>query len=183
MTNGKIFACKIKGQKYLPDTIKRIAVNLFLGVILLLMLSAIFNTNSTLFGYKPYFVASESMTPTYKKYAFVVVKTNFYGTVKPGDVIAFRANDLGGQSALHRVVSVTPEGYVTKGDNNKGTDQQVIDRSVFLGRAVWHTNLTSKLIPVLKTPKGIFFMAVLPIAWIVLIITFTKLCRKNLTEN
>jgi signal peptidase I len=116
------------------------------------------------------------MTPAYGKYALVLVKNKTYDKVDPGDVIAFKADGLGGNTALHRVVSVTPEGFITKGDANKQADRQMVNDLAFLGRTVWHTNLTTKLIPVLQTPKGIFFMAALPMAWVILVIRLIRLC-------
>ncbi|WP_135822764.1 signal peptidase I [Halostella litorea] len=55
---------------------------------------------------------------------FVVVPTAVTGDVEEGDVVVFEAQQLhGGGLTTHRVVDRTPEGYVTKGDNNPFTDQ------------------------------------------------------------
>ena len=39
-----------------------------------------------------------------------------------GDTIAYPSVTLGGVTVLHRIVDETPEGFVTKGDNNSWLD-------------------------------------------------------------
>lgn len=158
--------------------IKRLVINILLmASILLVIITAVFGT-CTLFDYKPYLIISESMEPAYKKYALVLIQYNTYDDVKPGDVIAFKSDALNGKPALHRVVSTTLEGYITKGDANKLVDDQIIGLSGFLGREIWHTNLTAKLIPALKTPRGFIFLTIMPALLIILVTVFIKLCGK-----
>lgn len=71
------------------------------------------------------FVETESMEPTIEAGdGFVAVPSELSGTVEPGDVIVFEAQELeGGGLTTHRVVEETDRGYVTQGDGNPSTDQ------------------------------------------------------------
>jgi signal peptidase len=71
------------------------------------------------------FVTSESMAPTLDTGdGYVAIPAFLAGPVEVGDVVTFRAEKLhGGGLTTHRVVAVTDDGYVTRGDGNPATDQ------------------------------------------------------------
>lgn len=115
-----------------------------------------------LFGYKPYIVVSESMEPSIQKYAFVLIKQGGFDDVEVGDVIAFRSALFSGAPVLHRVVSISPVGLVTKGDAANTADEYIVTRDNFLGCELWHTNLTSILYRMCQTPQGFFMVVILP---------------------
>jgi len=91
------------------------------------------------------FVTTESMSPTIESGdGFLVAPDRFSGEISEGDVIIFEARELdGGGLTTHRVVEVTDEGYITRGDNNAFTDQdsgeppvtddQVVARAIAVG--------------------------------------------------
>jgi signal peptidase len=160
---------------------KRITLNILLTLaVLLVLLAAVYavffnREDAFIFGYKPFVISSESMEPTYSKYGIVLIKRENFEDIQVGEPIAFKADALGGKPAFHRVLEITAEGIVTKGDANKIADSQLITAETYLGRAVWHTNVTAKLIPLLQTPKGILFIVVLPVVLIILIVIAVKL--------
>lgn len=66
------------------------------------------------------YVYSDSMEPTIMEGdGYVLIPA---GTVEAGDILTFYS-DVRGEYATHRVVELTDEGFVTKGDNNPSTDQ------------------------------------------------------------
>lgn len=71
------------------------------------------------------YVETGSMEPTLSPNdGFVALPPLLAGEITAGDVITFDAQELaGGGLTTHRVVEVTPEGYITQGDNNLVTDQ------------------------------------------------------------
>ena len=176
-----------KGRK-----VRRAIVNSFLGlsvaIVFLAAAWALFsNTDDTfIFGYKPYIIASESMEPAFMKYAFVLVKKDSPGNIKAGEVIAFRAAPIRGKAALHRVVDITGDGFITKGDANKRIDEQIVTGDAFLGREVWHTNLTATLYKLVQTPGGVVFAVIFPCLAIVLLVfliqTLRRLSRRKKLE-
>lgn len=56
-------------------------------------------------------------------------------SIKLGDVVIYQRADAR-YTIIHRVVAVTGEGYVIKGDNNAREDQGIIKKSEILGKAI-----------------------------------------------
>ena len=165
------------------NKIRQAILNLLLSLSVLVMIlsavSAVFfrNQDAFLLGYKPYIIASESMEPNYQKYAVVIVKSGNYEDVKDGEVIAFKASRINDQAAFHRVIEVTPEGFITKGDANRLADDQIVNQEAFIGREVWHSNITGVLFPLLQTPKGFTVIIILPCLFFALLIATIKVLK------
>ncbi|RAW44333.1 signal peptidase I [Halorubrum sp. 48-1-W] len=72
------------------------------------------------------YVTSGSMSPTLEAGdGFVAVPATMSDDIESGDVIVFDAIELqGGGLTTHRVVGITDEGYITRGDNNPFRDQE-----------------------------------------------------------
>lgn len=81
------------------------------------------------FGVLPFrlmYLETGSMAPVYQPGDAVFVYTAKSLTVQPGDVIYFHA---GSTPVVHRVVSIDPDGIVTRGDANDGIDSGKIQRA------------------------------------------------------
>lgn len=93
---------------------------------ILLVLIAIFVVGSQLFGFPApiSYVATDSMEPQLEPGdGFIGIPKPLAGDVSEGDVITFQAQTVGGGGlTTHRIVDETPQGYITKGDNNPFTD-------------------------------------------------------------
>lgn len=130
--------------------------------VLILLLAAyqfifIKSEDSFMFGYKPYIVAGDSMNPTIKKYALVLIKQIGYEDIVAGDIIAFKAEQMGGVTALHRVTDIYPDGFETTGDAVEITDWIHVTHENYLGREIWHTNITASLYHMAQSPRNILF--------------------------
>jgi len=68
--------------------------------------------------FKPAIVVSGSMEPTIRTGSFMLIDKKDKD-IEIGDIIAFINNDM---QVSHRVVELTNDGYVTKGDNNENVD-------------------------------------------------------------
>ncbi len=64
-----------------------------------------------------------SMKPLFRNHGQTVKLVKYAGSAKRDDVIMWR--DHTGKYLLHRVVRVTPDGYVTRGDNHRHDDPPV----------------------------------------------------------
>lgn len=71
------------------------------------------------------YVETDSMKPTLQPGdGFVLLPKALSSPPESGDVIVFRAQNLGGGGlTTHRVVGETNRGYITQGDNNNAPDQ------------------------------------------------------------
>jgi len=68
-------------------------------------------------------VDGTSMLPTLEGGDLVVIQGVSVSAVQVGDIIVYGPPcSLVGTSVIHRVVNITSQGLITKGDNNPGTD-------------------------------------------------------------
>ena len=78
------------------------------------------------FGRAVLWVETGSMEPEIKTKSFILVKRSDGSDVEVGDVITFVCTDEGsevnGQLITHRVIEITEDGFITKGDNSPATD-------------------------------------------------------------
>ncbi|MUV58422.1 signal peptidase I [Halogeometricum sp. CBA1124] len=97
------------------------AVELWVGVVLLLLIAGAALGQPVLLGY----VETGSMAPTMEPGdGFVAVPSALTDEPEVGDVVVFRAEEIqGGGLTTHRIVGETEQGYVTRGDANPFTDQ------------------------------------------------------------
>jgi signal peptidase len=86
------------------------------------------------------YVTTGSMEPALSQGdGFVAVPSALAGSPQPGDVVVFESETVqGGGLTTHRVVEVTDEGYVTKGDANPFTDQDGGEPPVSDGQIAAH---------------------------------------------
>ncbi len=118
-----------------------------------------------LFGkYGVYTVLSGSMAPTISTGSIVVVRPQ--ETYTRGDVITAKSGDPH-RPVTHRIVDVTPEGFVTQGDANAAPDSIVRAPKDVLGRVVFHVPLVGYPIAWVQTPQGFIFLLVIPSVLIV----------------
>ena len=72
-------------------------------------------------------VDGTSMLPTLEGGDLVVIQGATISQIHVGDIIVYGAPCSAlGESVVHRVVNVTANGLITKGDNNPGTDQALL---------------------------------------------------------
>jgi len=69
-------------------------------------------------------VDGTSMLPTLEGGDLVVIQNVPINQIHVGDIIVYNGLcSAGGESVVHRVVNITAQGLITKGDNNAMTDQ------------------------------------------------------------
>jgi signal peptidase len=95
-------------------------------VTLVLVLVAVFVLGSIALGYPApvSYVETDSMQPQLDPNdGFVGVPRPLAGDISQGDVVTFRAKQIGGGGlTTHRIIGRTDEGYITKGDANPFND-------------------------------------------------------------
>jgi len=69
-------------------------------------------------------VDGHSMLPTLEGGDLVVIQNVPVNQIHVGDIVVYNSLcSTGGESVVHRVINITSEGLITKGDNNPYTDQ------------------------------------------------------------
>jgi signal peptidase I, archaeal type len=163
---------------------KKIISNILLTLAIITLLASIFlfyqnknKGNVYVFGYKPYIIISGSMEPYLQINSLVIVKKVNFKNIKVGDVISFNTDNIK-TSICHRVIKITNEGLVTKGDNSKVADLTIITEKEFNGKVVFKTNIFAYLINRTKE-KGVFLVIILPVIAITTFIITVKMLRKQ----
>jgi len=127
------------------------------------------NTVPSFFGYRPFAIQSDSMSPFFNKGDLVISKTCDTDKLEVGDVITFWTV-IQGQRALntHRIIAIEDGGtfrsFTTKGDNNSIEDGLTVHQSEIVGKYVTHIPGIGSVIDFLQTSKGFLLVIVLPCA-------------------
>ena len=122
---------------------------------------------SSLAGFTPLTVESESMAPTFDENDLIIIKKSDPATLQVGDIVTFHTI-IDNQYALntHRIVSINQvdglNSYTTKGDNNEFADQHVIADGDIVGKYVGKIPYMGKVISFLSTTWGFLIVIVLP---------------------
>ena len=122
---------------------------------------------SSLVGFTPLTVQSESMAPTFDQDDLIIIKQCDPSTLEVGDIVTFHAI-IDNQYALntHRIISINEvnglNSYTTKGDNNELADQHVIADGDIVGKYVGKIPYMGKVIGFLSSTWGFLVVIVLP---------------------
>ena len=122
---------------------------------------------SSLAGFTPLTVQSESMAPTFDQDDLIIIKQCDPSTLEVGDIVTFHAI-IDNQYALntHRIISINEvnglNSYTTKGDNNELADQHVIADGDIVGKYVGKIPYMGKVIGFLSSTWGFLVVIVLP---------------------
>lgn len=91
---------------------------------------------SHIFGFKPMIVMSGSMEPTINTYQLVLTVPISGEEVQVNDIVTYKATS--GITVIHRVIDITEQGFVFKGDNNSKADDQVVTADQIGYKVIWY---------------------------------------------
>ena len=119
----------------MKEKLKRIASNAIVILSLIVLFSLAFTKLTTghanVFGYRIFYIMSESMEPTIMTNQFTIAKAISPEAVEIGDIIAYDRGDI---VVIHRVVEVdvtaTGRVFYFQGDNNDFVDDPVYEEQI-----------------------------------------------------
>lgn len=134
--------------RFIFNTIATILV----GAILLFALLNFFSgpEKKGLFGYKGFIVLSDSMKPSFEAGDYIIDKMVDLKTIQVGDVVSYY--DESDQIVTHRVVEITPQGYVLQGDGNEVTDTTFVTNENYIGRQAYSVSKLGTIMLKLSHP-------------------------------
>ncbi len=98
-------------------------------VLLSFMITGLVGAQSTVFGVKPMWIATDSMVPTLCVGQWVIGVPVSAEEVQVGEILAYRQERTASgikPMIIHRLVEITEDGqYIFKGDNNTHIDKPV----------------------------------------------------------
>ena len=104
-------------------------------------------------GIQPYVVESGSMQPDIPTGSLCFInKKAKYEDMKFGDIIAFKINS--NAFATHRIVSITNEGFETKGDANNVIDNIITTKDNYIGQNIFSIPYVGLWVLVIQTTRG-----------------------------
>jgi len=152
-----------------------VVVSVLLWAIILLAALFAFTTLATrndarissVAGYTPMVVQTESMSPTFNAGDMIIIKKCDPATLKEGDIITFHTIIMN-EYALntHRIIEIEDDNgfrsYTTKGDNNAISDQHIIADGDIVGKYVTRLAGMGKVMNFLSSSVGFLLVIVLP---------------------
>lgn len=123
----------------------------------------------SLFGFRFFYVTTESMAPTIEPNSLVFVRNTALDDLKEGDVITFLSTDptIYGYPNTHRIVGRDTDGsFVTMGDNNPRPDLYTVAPDKIIGKVIGWTKPVTPIATFFRfavTRQGFFVCVVMPL--------------------
>ena len=168
-----------KAKKVLSIIVLIILIPILLISLVILINSYVRpNEVPSFLGWKPFIVLSGSMETQISAGDLVVVKQVDTNTLKKGDIIAFKENDI---VITHRIDEIIQEEnttkYITKGDNNNTQDMGYVVPEQIEGKYEFKIARLGNLAMFTQTPLGIIVCLSIPI--LILIVIKIKDSKKD----
>jgi signal peptidase len=112
-------------------------------------------------------VLSGSMEPTIPVGGVVLIKQIGSSTPQVGDIICFKLAE-GQPWVTHRIVKVTEEGFITKGDANDDVDRWIVKRENVVGKALFTIPYLAYFGNFVRTPLGFVLLITVPAVLIII---------------
>lgn len=130
------------------------------NLILIITSDTQYEDSKGLFGYNAFAITTSSMSPNINEGDVIIITKCKKDDLKKGEIITFKSN-VTGDVVTHRITDITKEGkFITKGDNNNVTDEEVLEFDQVKGRFVLKIPVVGKAIVILKSKVFILIMIV-----------------------
>jgi signal peptidase len=116
--------------------------------------------------YEPVFTGS--MEPAIPVGSIVVIKPVDPELLTIGDIICFRTSGSATR-VTHRIINVTNEGFITKGDATEDPDEWIVKKENVIGKVIAVIPYLGYLGFFVRTPVGFILLMVIPATLLILI--------------
>lgn len=186
-------------MKKVLNIIKNVCMWVVVVVAIAVMIFTIVSVNTfnrndrSIFGYKAYVVASDSMSKTdFSAGDLILVKKVDPSTLKEGDIISFISQNPSsfGETITHKIRMKTMDasgnpGFITYGTTTDTNDETIVTYSYVLGKYEKAVPLIGRFFTFLKTPQGYITCIFIPFMLLILYqgINCVKLFRRYKKEQ
>ena len=142
------------------------------AICLILFFKIVTNSDVSIGGIRFYYVATESMYPTIKPNAMMVVKETDPENLEVGDIISFVSRDpaIYGMVNTHRIYEITEDNgelaFVTMGDHNPTPDSLLVYPDEIKGKVIFYTppmKGVTEFLSFAGTRMGFFIVILMPL--------------------
>jgi signal peptidase len=147
---------------------KIIKIAFIIGIATIITIFLLFYRPVSLAGdtrYEPVF--SGSMEPAIPVGGIVVIKPVDPETLKIGDIICFKLTEP--TSITHRIINITDQGFITKGDANEDPDQWIVKKENVIGKVILTVPFVGYLGYFVRTPIGFILLIIIPASIIIIL--------------
>lgn len=177
-------------RKWLLNFIEIIVLIIISVTCLVLIFQNTFLKNNSIFGFRTYVIASNSMAPVLKYGDVVLIKEINYDDIKVNDIITYKgiSGEFKGKVITHRVIDTVynedTKVLKTKGEANDGIDPDVHESQVY-GKLVYKFVLISLISKVVRNKIGFVLFVFIPFALIFVleVINMTKETKRMELEK
>lgn len=150
---------------------------LMIITLFFIAMAVVLTSQNILNKVKFYVVQTGSMKPAVPAGSLIIIKQEEY---KTGDIITFRASQEAQTVTTHRIIRVSEDGFITKGDANDIFDTSPVSKNSIIGKVIVTIPLLGFLIAFSKTQLGFITLIIVP-ALIIILSEIINL-KKALTE-
>jgi signal peptidase len=166
---------------------KIIKITLLIVIVTIVAVFLIFFRPVALGGdtlYEPVFTGS--MEPAVPVGSVVVIKPVDPNTLQKGDIICFKLS--GPLSVTHRIINITNEGFITKGDGNNAPDIWTVGKENVIGKLILIIPYIGYIGYLVKTPLGFLLLIIIPATLLIIleiknIIKYRKEAKNPTTQK
>lgn len=177
-------------RKWLLNFIEIIVLIIISVTCLVLIFQNTFFKNNSIFGFRTYVIASNSMAPVLKYGDVILIKEINYDDIKVNDIITYKgiSGEFKGKVITHRVIDIVynedTKVLKTKGEANDGIDPDVHESQVY-GKLVYKFVLISLISKVVRNKIGFVLFVFIPFALIFVleVINMTKETKRMELEK
>ena len=144
---------------------KKIAWYMVFGLVVMLMMVAVFIYIAPHLGWHVSAVVSGSMEPALKTGSLVVTCPADPEDIEVGDIITFNPVSVGENMITHRVIGIrmnSPILFQTQGDNCGMPDPFIVPAENLVGKICLHIPYGGNFTEFLKTPVGFISSVIVP---------------------
>jgi len=161
---------------------KILQLGTIIGIILAVATFMLFYRPVPLAGDTHYLtVYSGSMEPTIPVGSVVVIKPVDPNKLQKDEIICFTRSEP--KSTTHRIIDITDEGFITKGDANEDPDPFLVEKKNIIGKVIFTIPALGYLSYFVKTPLGFTLFIILPATIIIAEETRTIINHRKTTNQ
>jgi signal peptidase len=147
---------------------KVLQITIIVVIILVVAIFLIFYRPVQLAGDTHYFVVlTGSMEPTLPVGSVIAIKIINPNTLQESDIICFQTSP-DKPWTTHRIINITDEGFITKGDANEEPDTEIVKKENVIGKVVLIIPYIGYLSYFVHTPLGFILLIIIPATLIII---------------